>query len=219
MATEPSPRRALIERELAAAPATGIRIVIDDLVELVLGRQPATRALVPGLGASRALGALPTQQLLRLRARLCTPLLPRLGRIRGRRHRTRPRVPPRLLLQPPQPILELLNPSGEIEDELHAHPPPGVVDRLGLGAVHTTKIRRPRARTLLWRPTTERLRAGIVPALNAALPPGTPAARPLGSLNFIAAGETLEIGALAPGEHRFECLIHPWMRLVAQQSS
>jgi hypothetical protein len=58
-----------------------------------------------------------------------------------------------------------------------------------------------------------------VPALNAALPPGTPAARPLGSLNFLAAGETLEIGALAPGVHRFECLIHPWMRLVAQQSS
>lgn len=60
---------------------------------------------------------------------------------------------------------------------------------------------------------------GIVPELNAALPAGTPAAQPLGALNFIAAGETLQLGALNPGEHRFECLIHPWMRAVVEQSS
>jgi hypothetical protein len=55
--------------------------VIDDLVDLVLGRQPAPRAPVPRLAASLALRALPAQQLLRLRTRLRTPLLPRLGRI------------------------------------------------------------------------------------------------------------------------------------------
>jgi plastocyanin len=60
---------------------------------------------------------------------------------------------------------------------------------------------------------------GIVPELNAALPAGTPAAQPLGGLNFIAAGETLELGTLGPGEHLFECLIHPWMRAVVEQSS
>ena len=60
---------------------------------------------------------------------------------------------------------------------------------------------------------------GIVDELNAALPAGTPAAVPLGAFNFIAAGETLELGALGPGEHRFECLIHPWMRVVVEQSS
>ena len=28
----------------------------------------------------------------------------------------------------------------------------------------------------------------------------------------------LQLGALAAGEHRFECLIHPWMRVVVEQS-
>ena len=60
---------------------------------------------------------------------------------------------------------------------------------------------------------------GIVPELNGALPAGTPAAQPIGALNFMAAGETLQLGALGPGEHRFECLIHPWMRAVVEQSS
>jgi hypothetical protein len=59
--------------------------------------------------------------------------------------------------------------------------------------------------------------AGIVPVLNAALPPGTPAAQPIGDLNFIAAGESLQLGALPAGTHRFECLIHPWMRTVVDQ--
>jgi len=59
--------------------------------------------------------------------------------------------------------------------------------------------------------------AGIVPGLNAALPAGTPDAQPVGPLNFIAAGHTLSFGALPAGEHRFECLIHPWMRVVVQR--
>jgi hypothetical protein len=59
--------------------------------------------------------------------------------------------------------------------------------------------------------------AGIVPDLNAALPPGTPPAQPVGPPNFMGAGETLELAPLAPGTHLFECLIHPWMRTVAEQ--
>ena len=59
--------------------------------------------------------------------------------------------------------------------------------------------------------------AGFVPALNAALPPGTPPAQPVGDLGLMAAGDTLELDALSPGTHRFECLIHPWMRTVVEQ--
>ena len=61
--------------------------------------------------------------------------------------------------------------------------------------------------------------AGFVPALNAALPPGTPPAQPLGDPNLMAAGESLELDPLSPGTHRFECLIHPWMRTVAEQQA
>ncbi len=59
--------------------------------------------------------------------------------------------------------------------------------------------------------------AGVVPELNAALPPGTPPAVPAGPLNFMGAGETLELAPLSAGTHRFECLIHPWMRTLAEQ--
>ena len=58
---------------------------------------------------------------------------------------------------------------------------------------------------------------GIVPLLNASLPPGTPPAVPIGDLRFIAAGQTAEIDGLPAGQHRFECLIHPWMRTVVEQ--
>jgi hypothetical protein len=63
--------------------------------------------------------------------------------------------------------------------------------------------------------------AGIVPPLNAALPPGTPPAVPIGDPgpSFIDAGESLQVGALLPGQHRFECLIHPWMRTVVDQQA
>jgi hypothetical protein len=61
--------------------------------------------------------------------------------------------------------------------------------------------------------------AGFVPPLNAALPPGTPPAEPIGDLRFIAAGETLRLGGLSAGTHRFECLIHPWMRTVVDQEA
>jgi hypothetical protein len=59
--------------------------------------------------------------------------------------------------------------------------------------------------------------AGFVPDLNAALPPGTPPAVPVGDLGFIEAGDSLSIAGLPPGPHFFECLIHPWMRTVVEQ--
>ena len=60
--------------------------------------------------------------------------------------------------------------------------------------------------------------AGFVPPLNAALPVGTPPAQPVGPLNALAAGDTVELDQLSPGAHMFECLIHPWMRTVAEQN-
>jgi hypothetical protein len=60
--------------------------------------------------------------------------------------------------------------------------------------------------------------AGVVPELNAALPPGTPPAQPVpGDPMFLGAGESVQLGALSTGTHRFECLIHPWMRSVVTQ--
>jgi plastocyanin len=58
---------------------------------------------------------------------------------------------------------------------------------------------------------------GFVDFFNAALPPGTPPAQPVGAPNFMAARATLELDALPPGTHRYECLIHPWMRTVVEQ--
>lgn len=50
--------------------------------------------------------------------------------------------------------------------------------------------------------------------LNQALPPGTPFADVLpGDPRFTPAGASFNITGLAPGTtHRYECLIHPWMR-------
>ena len=108
--------------------------------------------------------SLPTLKLLGPRARFRPTLLTGLRRIRRRRPGTRPRVLAKLLLQPPNPPLQLLTPGAQalhrprqLEDHLNATLPPRVVDRLGLRAVHTPKIRRADSRSLLWRPTTERL--------------------------------------------------------------
>jgi hypothetical protein len=58
---------------------------------------------------------------------------------------------------------------------------------------------------------------GIVPDLNAALPPGTPPAVQVGAFNGIGAGQTIELDALSTGTYLFLCLIHPWMRTTAEQ--
>jgi len=59
---------------------------------------------------------------------------------------------------------------------------------------------------------------GIIPPLNNALPPGTPPAQPIGDLRFIGPGEQLDLSGLPAGTHRFECLIHPWMRTTIEQT-
>jgi hypothetical protein len=61
--------------------------------------------------------------------------------------------------------------------------------------------------------------AGFVPELNAALPPGTPPAQPIGPLRFLDAGEQVELEVPTAGTHLFECLIHPWMRTTVTQTS
>src|SRR5215212_1534981 len=114
------------------------------------------------------------RQLLGLRPGLGPPLLTRRGRIARRRFRTRARVLPRLLFQPPQPLLEALHPPREIEHDPHAHIPTRVIDRLSLGTIHTPKIRRKQPRTLLWRPTTERLRFSYARGMSAASCLGLP---------------------------------------------
>ena len=119
VAAEPPARPALPNIEPAPAAAARLRIVIDDLIDLILRSQLTTRTPMPRLPTSLTPLALPTHQLLGLRASLRPPLRPRLGRIHRRRLRTRPRILPRLLLQPPQPIPVLLNPTRELENELN----------------------------------------------------------------------------------------------------
>jgi hypothetical protein len=60
---------------------------------------------------------------------------------------------------------------------------------------------------------------GFVPELNATLPPGTPLAVPIGDLRFIGPGQRIDLSLPAAGVHRFECLIHPWMRTTVAQTS
>jgi hypothetical protein len=81
VATKPALRPTLLGCELQAAPATRLGIVIDDLVDLILGPELAARTPMPLLPAGLTLLALPAHQLLRLRARLRSPLRPRLRRI------------------------------------------------------------------------------------------------------------------------------------------
>src|SRR5262249_23784141 len=59
---------------------------------------------------------------------------------------------------------------------------------------------------------------GVVPPLNGVGgPPGTvplvPAAA-CGSSTTVQSGETVQVTGLAPGVHKFQCCIHPWMRAV-----
>jgi len=58
---------------------------------------------------------------------------------------------------------------------------------------------------------------GCVAALNALLGGLTPVpecATPAFGATLVPAGGTLSVAGLSPGVHRFECLIHPWMRTV-----
>jgi hypothetical protein len=64
----------------------------------------------------------------------------------------------------------------------------------------------------------ENFGGGFVEELNAALPPGTPLAEPIGPLRFIDAGAQIDLTVPA-GTHLFECLIHPWMRTTVAQTA
>src|ERR1700733_12906233 len=158
MAAEPAARPALLPIEPMSASATRLRIVIDDLIDLILGFELATRAGMPLLPTGLATPAFPAHQLLGLRPGLRPPLRSRLRRIHRRRPGTRARILPRQLLQPPQPILDLLNPRGQLANELNTRNTPRVVDRLRLGTIHTCKIRCTNKESLPQTPTTERLR-------------------------------------------------------------
>ena len=74
MTTEPATQRALLLGETIAATTAHIRIVIDDLIDLILGLELATRTPMPRLRARLTLLPLPTLELPRLRlasARRC----------------------------------------------------------------------------------------------------------------------------------------------------
>ena len=157
VATEPSLRAALAVGELATAPATRIRVVIDDLIHLILRLQPTPGTPMPRLSTSLTFAALPAHQLLRFLARLRPPLRPRFRRIHRRRLGTRARVLPRLLLKPLQSIVVLLNPGRQLKNELNTCLTPRVINRLRLGALHTCKIRCTNKESLPKTPTTERL--------------------------------------------------------------
>jgi hypothetical protein len=76
MATEPPTRPALLLIESTPATAARIRVMVDDLINLILRLQVTTRTPMPGLPARLAALAVPAHQLLRLRARLRTSLRP-----------------------------------------------------------------------------------------------------------------------------------------------
>ncbi len=156
-ATEPPPGPPLVRGELATTPAARLRIVVDDLIDLIGGTQLATRTPMPGLTASLTLLALPAHQLLGFRSCLRTPLRPGLRRIGRRRLGTRARVLTRRSLQTTQPLLQLPHPGSEIENELDTYLSAGVIDRLRLRALHTCKIRCTKQESLPNSPTTERL--------------------------------------------------------------
>ena len=116
MATEAPARPALLITKPPSATTARIRIVIDDLIHLILRPELATCTPMPRLPTRLSPLTLAAHQLLRLRARLRPPLRARLRRILRRRPRTRARILPCLLLQPPQPILMLLNRGRETQE-------------------------------------------------------------------------------------------------------
>jgi plastocyanin len=61
-------------------------------------------------------------------------------------------------------------------------------------------------------------RGGVVPPLNGVGgPAGTVPLLPAAECSpptIVASGETVQVTGLAPGVHKFQCCIHPWMRAV-----
>ena len=154
----------LVLAELVPAAAAAVRVVVDELVDLILGRQRTAGTLMPRLTPGSASFAILGQKLLRLRPRLGSPLLTRLRRILRRRLRPSPRALPRLLLKTPDPLLQQhrlrgqpLHRRGQLKNHLNATIPPRVIDRLGLRPLHTVKVRRRDRGPFPGIKTTERL--------------------------------------------------------------
>ena len=118
VAPEPQAGPALLLAEPMPASTARVRVVIDELIDLILGPQLPTGPPMPGLPTSLTLSAFSAHQFLRLRPRLRPPLRPRLRWIHRRRRRTRARVAPYLLLEPLQSILVLLKPPRKTKNEL-----------------------------------------------------------------------------------------------------
>ena len=142
VAAEAARGLALLEAEAMAASAAGLWIVVDDLIDLLLGHGFAARAGVAGLSARPPLALAPRPRP-RLRARLRAPLRTRLRRILRRRLRAGARTLPRLLLQPAHSLLQplaaprqLLAAPCQLEDELDTALPPAVVDHLRVAPLH-----------------------------------------------------------------------------------
>lgn len=78
MATEAATGPALILAERPAAATTRVRVVLDDLIDLVLGRELATRTAMAILPARLALCAIPANNsfaFARASARRCRRVL------------------------------------------------------------------------------------------------------------------------------------------------
>jgi hypothetical protein len=56
---------------------------------------------------------------------------------------------------------------------------------------------------------------GLVPFLNGAIQPAPECTNPA-DLNFVPYGGSESISGLAPGLHKFQCCIHPWMRAAVR---
>src|SRR5215211_7074347 len=103
--------------------------VTDDLVDRRRRQQLTAATLMTGLRARRT-----------TRGALRTPLPARPRRIARRRPRRITRVPRQLALKLLHPRLKLLDPTIHPQQNLDHHPPPSVVDRLRLSALHTPKF-------------------------------------------------------------------------------
>ena len=148
LTTTRTPRRhLLIFAELVPAPPTALRVMIDELVDVILALERTAGTLVPRLAASATPLGVTRKQLLRSRPRLGPTLLTRLRGILRRRLRPRTRTLPRLLLETPDPLLQPpslpgqpLHRRGQLENDLNTPLPPRVINSLSLRPLHTNQF-------------------------------------------------------------------------------
>ena len=129
----PRRRRRLTEGQTLTAVRAALGPVLDHLGHLGVGDELARRALVPRLATRLA-----------ARRRALTPW-PRPWRIGRWRARGVPGAFPQPLLEPLDPRLKsrdlALLASRQLDEELSARLTASVIDHLGLGTLHTGKVR------------------------------------------------------------------------------